>query len=164
MAQYVPIPMVMREDFAKSFRPTTQELWDSYWQNNIVDNPNGTTTEFHPVAPFTFNMETAPYGSKTLVKWFADVGEFTVVCVAHLDPVKDPSLFHRTASGSGVNAKVAIRNCYPQLGGTYTQISWATGEPISKYKTSARYTFYWGWPSADDMNVIDFTPRNEARE
>jgi hypothetical protein len=109
MAQYPPIPMVMRESTFNRFMPTTQELWDSYWQNNIVDNPNGTTTEFHPVAPFTFNMETAPYGSKTLVKWFADVGEFTVVCVAHLDPVKDPSLWRNIHSNQLGNGRANIK-------------------------------------------------------
>lgn len=167
MEQYSPIPMVMREGTFKRFVPTTQALWDSYWQDNIVYNPNGTTMEFHPVAPFTFNMETSPHSTKTLVKWFADLGPYTMVCVAHLDPHKDASWIHRTASGSGGNAKAIIRKAIPNLGGTYTQISWATGEPISKYKTQGSYTFYWGWPSADDMewgNVIDFTPRNEVRE
>jgi hypothetical protein len=165
MEQYPPIPMAMRDSTFKRFVPTTQALWDSYWQNNIVDNPNGTTTEFHPVAPFTFNMETAPHSTKTLVKWFSDLGPYTVVCVAHLNPAKDPSYFR---TGFAYNpTRVVLMACIPQLGGTYTQISWATGQPISRHKTHGSYTFYWGWPSADDMewgNVIDFTPRNEVRE
>jgi hypothetical protein len=166
MEQYPPLPIIMVKMGWKRFTPTDQEHWEDLVAggNNVFEQENGQVYEHTPCLPFYFKSETADYGTQRKVVWFTRLEDDSIVeCKVHLSH-SDPSYWtgdvKRAVNGTIIKAKYQF---HPQIGGTYSTISWWT-----EGNTGGSVTVYWPWPDKFHHqtwgDVIDFTARNEARE
>lgn len=157
MCQYPPEPMYMVEG-TREFKHTTQEHWDDIWFANDIDLPNG-SIEYHiPISPFV--VHASYIGQSLRVIWHTKVGDVILRCIARLDQDEDASYWEDRRPKARKYHQYVFHH---QFAGPIHTIQWWT-----ENRTGGNVTVYWEWPDTEEYrkwgDVIDFMPRNEARE
>lgn len=170
MQQYPPLPMAMIKDNSRAFRPIDQAEWarlmageghvlsigDEARSRLLNVEPRRWESNVVPVAPFIMVSWFADYGLALFVEWYTEIEGKIIHCKVYLNLYPAAWEIDRNHFRNVTKSRFL-----PNIGGAYQEIKWWSVENTS------RRTIYWPFPEEGSLswgNVIDYGPRNEARE